>query len=94
MELTPGEEWSTWPLSVYSLTRGGSTLRGFLISTGERPISDDRHQCKGPRIVSYPVSYRVSPIAQEADKEENEGAVCHVVIVHCPLLQAGSSWAS
>ena len=64
------------------------------MSTGKRSISDDRHQRKGPRIVSYTVSYGVSPIAQEADKEEDEGAVCHVVMVHCPLLQAGSSWAS
>jgi len=62
--------------------RRGSALRGLLISTGERPISDDRHQCKGPRVVSYPVSYGVSPIAQEADKDEDKGAVCHVVMVH------------
>ena len=52
------------------------------MSTGQRSISDDRHQSKGPRIVPYPVSYRVSPIANEADKEEDKGAVCHVVMVH------------
>ena len=62
--------------------RRGSALRGLLISTGQRPISDDRHQRKGPRVVSYPVSYGVSPIAQEADKDEDKGAVCHVVMVH------------
>ena len=55
---------------------------GFRLSTGQRPISDDRHQCKRPRVVSYPVSYGVSPIAQEADKDEDKGAVCHVVMVH------------
>jgi len=52
------------------------------MSTGQRPISDDRHQSKGPRVVSYPVSYGVSPITQEADKDEDKGAVCHVVMVH------------
>jgi hypothetical protein len=62
--------------------RRGSALRGLLISTGERTISDDRHQSEGPRIVPNPLSYGVSPIAQEADKEKDKGAVCHVVMVH------------
>ena len=62
--------------------RRGSALRGLLISTGERPISDDRHQSERPRIIPNPLSYGVSPIAQEADKDEDKGAVCHVVMVH------------
>jgi hypothetical protein len=70
-------------VSALSMVKGSHLGGGLCVFlAGERPVSDDRHQSEGPRIVPNPLSYGVSPIAQEADKEKDKGAVCHVVMVH------------